>query len=212
MRKVSTIGERLRGLMLEQGMSYEQFGNLLDMRPQTLNRYVLGQREPKADAAMDMALRLGVNLYWLQGYDVPRRPDPEKPGDPRNPVVPILGTIRAGIPAIADQEIIGYAPADVPDPGQCFYLRVKGDSMIGAGIRENDLVLLRSSETVESGQIAACSVDTENATLKRVIIQKDYVILQPENPAYEPRILRPEDFDNGSARIRGVAIRLVRNL
>lgn len=211
----STLGERLRRLMKERGYTYEQLGALLGMTPQTLNRYVLGQREPKAGAASAMALALGVDPLWLQGYDVPRlrmsAPAGTLPAG-RESAVPILGVIRAGEPILAVEAIEGYAAADVSDPEEYFYLRVTGDSMVNAGIREGDLILLRQQNTAENGQIVACLVDGEDATLKRFRAQKGMVILQPENPAYEPRIIPIQDFDNGLARIVGVAVKLVREL
>ena len=211
MRKVSTIGHRLHQVMQERELNYEQFGQLLGMRPQTLNRYVLGQREPRAEAAMEMALKLNVNLYWLQGYDVPAQPEPERPGNPEQTVLPILGVIKAGIPTLAAQEVLGYAAADSASEG-CFYLRVSGDSMINAGIRDGDLVLIRPQSTAQNGQIVACIVNQEDATLKRFRCQGDMVILQPENPNYEPRLIPARDFSTGAARIVGVATRLVRDL
>lgn len=84
--------------------------------------------------------------------------------------------------------------------------------MINAGIRDGDLVLLRQQNTAENGQIVACLLNGEDATLKRFRAQKGMVILQPENPAYEPRIIPMSDFDNGLACIVGVAVKLVRNL
>lgn len=84
--------------------------------------------------------------------------------------------------------------------------------MINAGIRDGDLVLLRRQESAENGQIVACLLDGADATLKRLRVQRDMAILQPENPAYEPRIIPLRDFGTGAARIVGVAVRLVRDL
>lgn len=211
----STLGERLHCLMEERGYTYEQLSGLVGMTPQTLNRYVLGRREPKAGVASAMALALGVDPLWLQGYDVPRIRTPAPEGmvpAGRESAIPILGVIRAGEPILAVEDIEGYAAADVSDPEEYFYLRVTGDSMINAGIREGDLILLRQQNTAENGQIVACLVDGEDATLKRFRAQKGMVILQPENPSYEPRIIPVQDFDNGLARIVGVAVKLVREL
>lgn len=212
----TTLGARLRQLMEERELNYERFGQLLDMRPQTLNRYVLGQREPKAKAVTEMAMKLEVDPLWLQGYDVPREPR-RQPSDQivmvgREVAIPILGVIRAGIPTLAQQEVEGYAAADVSRPEEYFYLRVAGDSMKNAGIQEGDLVLLHQQSCAENGQIVACLLHGEDATLKRFRRQGDLVILQPENPAYEPCIVPVKDFETGQARIAGVAIKLVRNL
>ena len=212
MEKQEPLGRRLRTLMEERKLNYEALGHLLDMKPQTLNRYVLGQREPKAQVVTEMAVRLGVDPLWLQGYDVPR----ESRGDglrvPGEQLIPILGVIKAGIPCLAQQEIKGYASADVSRPEEYFYLEVSGDSMKNAGIQSGDLVLIHQQAQAENGQIVACLVEREDATLKRFRRQGEWVILQPENPDYEPRILPLSDFDNGNARIVGVAVRLTRSL
>ena len=208
MERVETLGTRLGQLMRERGLNYETLGRLLDMKPQTLNRYVLGQREPKAGVVMEMASRLGVDERWLQGYDVPQ----VRQAMPGAKMVPVLGTIRAGGPSVARENIEGWEPADVSDPSAYFYLRVEGDSMINAGICPDDKVLIRRQNTAESGQIVACIVDGEAATLKRFRRQGDFVILQPENSAYEPRIIPTREFELGSAVILGVAEKLVRNL
>ena len=210
MERESSLGGRLRRLMEEEGLSYEQLGERLGMNPQTLNRYVLGQREPKIGTASAMAAALGVDPLWLLGYDVPRRTGQRQS-------VPILGTIRAGLPMAAEQRAEGWATADVAEPEEHFFLRVTGDSMINAGIRDGDLVLLRRQDTAENGQIVACLEDGEQMVyiapaLKRFRRQRDMVLLQPENPAYEPKLIPLSDFETGAARIVGVAVRLVREL
>ncbi|MCD7734774.1 MAG: helix-turn-helix domain-containing protein [Clostridiales bacterium] len=212
MEQQERLGERLRTLMEERHLNYEALGRLLGMKPQTLNRYVLGKREPKATVATQMAIRLGVSPLWLQGYDVPREPSEETVCPPGEQLVPILGVIKAGIPAIAQQQVTGYTSADVPRPQEYFYLRVSGDSMINADIRDGDLVLIHQQSVAENGQIVACIVEEEDATLKRFRRQGDWVFLQPENPGYETRIIPVSDFDTGAARVLGVAVRLVRSL
>lgn len=212
MEKIDTLGHRLSELMRERGLNYERLGLLLDMKPQTLNRYVLGQREPKARVVTDMAMRLQVDPLWLQGYDVARTPVETPMKVPNEPLVPILGVIKAGIPTLAQQEILGYASADVPSAEGYFYLVVSGDSMQNAGIQSGDRVLIHQQPTAEDGQIVACLVDGEDATLKRFHRQGDWVILQPENSRYSPRIVPVSDFATGDARIVGVAVRLTRDL
>lgn len=213
MERESSFGGRLRQIMSERGLSYEELGRAVGHTPQTLNRYVLGQREPKASAAAEIAFRLGVDPLWLQGYTVPREPRAEEAGLAAGEApVPILGVIRAGAPMLAVEDVEGYAPAGVSDPEEHFYLRVTGDSMVNAGIRDGDLVLLRRQETADNGQIVACLLDGEDATLKRFRRQGETVILQPENPAYEPRLVPLRDFGTGAARIVGVAVKLVRDL
>jgi len=96
--------------------------------------------------------------------------------------VPLVGTIRAGEPIYAVQNLDGYVP--LPDgfsngDGQ-FALKVKGDSMINAGIYENDIIIVKEQQTAENGEIVVALIDDE-ATVKRLVIEDDLVILRPEN-------------------------------
>ncbi len=118
--------------------------------------------------------------------------------------IPIVGTIRAGMPIFAEENIEGYEYDDVPEGEDCFFLRVKGDSMMNARICDGDLVLIKRQPCADDGQIVACLVNGDEATLKRFYQQGDMVILKPENPAYNPIIVPCADFDSGYARIIGI--------
>jgi len=73
-------------------------------------------------------------------------------------------------------------------------------------------VLIRTQPTADDGQIVACRVNGDEATLKRFRRQGDSVMLLPENPAYAPRVVPQSDFDSGYAAIIGVAIQALRTL
>ena len=109
MEQESTFGARLRGLMEERGLSYEQLGTLLGRNPQTLNRYVLGRREPKIGTAAAIARALGVDPLWLQGYDVPRTPSPAGGGMEREEHTKALREISFFLP-LSDREVYGGEP------------------------------------------------------------------------------------------------------
>lgn len=121
--------------------------------------------------------------------------------------IPILGRIAAGVPIEALQHEIGRiaAPADMLGPGEHFALEVKGDSMIGAGILEGDVVILRRGDTAESGDIVVALVDAEEATLKRLRKRGNSIALEAANPAYETRIFGPD-----RVRIQGKLVAMVR--
>lgn len=218
MERPETLGKRLRQIMKERGLNYEAFGTLLEMRPQTLNRYVLDQREPKAQVVTEMAMKLGVDAMWLQGYDVPREPalvrehsaGADREGNGKR--VPILEAIHGTAPTLEEQKTVGYATADVHNAAGYFYLRAAGDGMRNAGIYPGDLVLMRKQESAKTGQIVACLIGQEDAELKRYCQQGELVILQSEHPDYLPLALPMEAFTVGTARIFGVAVRLVRDL
>jgi repressor LexA len=101
--------------------------------------------------------------------------------------LPLVGSVAAGQPILAEENIEEYVP--VPDiiggdTGE-YILRVRGDSMIKAGILEGDFVVVRPQDTATDGEIVVALVG-EEATVKRYFREEDHVRLQPENDALEP--------------------------
>jgi len=121
--------------------------------------------------------------------------------------LPIVGTVRAGALQPAVEEIEGYFAVDQEHlKGGAFFLRVKGDSMIGAGILEGDLALVRPQSTAANGDIVVALIDGE-ATLKRFFREPGRIRLQPENPALEPIVVGPGD---GEVSLVGKVVGLFR--
>lgn len=102
---------------------------------------------------------------------------PEKKG------VPLIGVVTAGQPILAVENIEGYLPWE--GDKDCFALRVRGDSMIEAGIFDGDKLIVRPQSTADNGEIVVALLEDE-ATVKRLKKQNGEVWLMPENPAYEP--------------------------
>jgi len=125
---------------------------------------------------------------------------------------PILGSVPAGVPILAAENIEGYDFADVPEGDDYFFLHIKGNSMINAHIYDGDLVLVKMQNCAENGNIVVCLVNGDEATLKRFTQQNDMVILQPENPEYQPILVSCKDFETGYARIIGVAVEVKHRL
>ena len=104
--------------------------------------------------------------------------------------VPVIGSVAAGEPIFADQNIESYMPIlpeDMPD-GPAFMLRVKGESMVNAGIFDGDRVLVRKQESAENGEIIVALVE-DAATVKTFYKEDGHFRLQPENDTMEPIIL-----------------------
>lgn len=102
------------------------------------------------------------------------------------PQVPILGQVTAGMPILAVEEVEGYVPYEHAGRyGEHFALRIKGDSMIGAGIMDGDLIIVRQQQTARPGQIVVALLEDE-ATCKTLRIEDRHVWLMPENPDYPP--------------------------
>jgi repressor LexA len=104
--------------------------------------------------------------------------------------VPVLGRIAAGTPILAAEHVeeVMPLPTELVGDGPVFLLEVKGDSMIDAGIHEGDLVAVHSQPDARDGEIVAALIDGEEATVKRLRREDGKVILESENPAYEPMV------------------------
>lgn len=101
--------------------------------------------------------------------------------------VPVLGSIAAGAPILAQENIEDTfaLPADIVGDDQMFMLRIRGDSMVNAGIFDGDLVAIRQQPDANNGEIVAALLEDE-ATVKRFYREGNHIRLQPENPIYEP--------------------------
>lgn len=101
--------------------------------------------------------------------------------------VPVVGHVTAGEPILAEQNIEEYFPLPkmMVHSDTVFLLKVRGDSMINAGIMDGDLVIVRQQQTAHNGEIVVAMLDSE-ATVKRYYKEKDHIRLQPENDFYEP--------------------------
>ena len=114
--------------------------------------------------------------------------------------IPVVGVVTAGIPILAVENQEGTMAWD-GDPG-CFALRVRGDSMINAGILSGDKVVVRPQQTAEDGQIVVAMIEGE-ATVKRLRRRKGEIWLMPENDSYAP-------IDGSEAEIVGLVKAVVR--
>ena len=119
--------------------------------------------------------------------------------------VPLLGTVTAGLPITAIEEVEEYIsiPNLTGDSDDYFALHVRGDSMIGAGILDGDIIVVKKTPVCHNGDIVVALIDDE-ATVKRLYKEKGYFRLMPENPAYEPIIVE-------EVTILGKIAALVRN-
>ena len=114
--------------------------------------------------------------------------------------IPVVGVVTAGQPILAFENLEGTMPWE-GDPS-CFALRVRGDSMINAGILDGDKVVIRPQQTANDGQIVVARIGDE-ATVKRLSRKNGQVWLLPENPAYDP-------IDGSEAELVGLVKAVVR--
>lgn len=199
-----TTGALMRARRKELGLSAETVAAKLNVSPATIYRYENGDIEKMPITILEpLAKILHTTPAYLMGWeDTPAElPDNIIPM-PKMNKVPLLGSIACGEPILAVENI--ESEVDIPDHIRAdFALRCRGDSMINARIFDGDIVYIRHQPIVENGEIAAVLIG-EEATLKRVRLFPDHIVLEPENPLYRPLVYWGEDMDN--VNIIGLAV------
>ncbi len=129
----------------------------------------------------------------------------------RRPVrhVPLVGDVAAGTDVLAEENVeeLLPVPADFTGEGELFMLRVRGDSMIDAGILDGDFVVVRSQNQARNGEIVVAGIPGEEATVKTYQRSGDQVTLLPSNPRLEPMV-----FDAGEVELFGRVVTVMRRL
>lgn len=224
------LGERIRQLRLKKGLTQQKLAEMLNTTNATISNYETGASTPDYETLIKLSDIFNVTTDYLLGrtdeptaikekqtaYSIDKSKIKSAIEEVINDIipvknivkVPILGTIRAGEPIYAEQNIEGYSVVDEEDikGSRCFFLRVKGDSMINARIMDGDLVFVREQPDVDNGEIAVVIVNGDEATIKRVYKLPDAIILQPENPKYKPIVIPKKDVERGEVRIIGKVI------
>lgn len=202
------VSSRMKSRREQLGLTLDDIASEIGVAKSTIQRYEKGTIERlKLPVIEAIAGVLNVNPSWLIGktddpeIHIASFPDNVIPM-PRMGSVPLIGTIACGVPILAEQNI--EAMVDMPEHIKAdFALRCKGDSMINARIYDGDIVYIHRQPTVDDGQIAAVLIG-EEATLKRVHLFADHVVLEPENPQFRPLVYWENDMN--SVRILGLAV------
>lgn len=190
---------RFKQCLKEKNIKQAELARSTKITPSSISDWSKGKYVPKRDKLLAIAEYLSVNPDWLVGkcdeMDIPS-PTTSVLDDETDELIdnisklPILGTICAGDGVYIEEE---YDEHIFIDQGMRadFALRVKGDSMIEAGIFDGDLVFIRQQSSVRNGKIAAVRLTEWNeASLKKIFVKNDNVILYPCNPDYEPIVTR----------------------
>lgn len=193
-----TTGDLIKARRKEIAMSAERLAEKVGVSPATIYRYEKGDIEKvPVDVIKDIAKALNTTPAYLMGWETsPAAPTIPAGFEPRPKTVkrPLVGDIACGEPITAEQNVQEYV--DVPDGIVCdFCLRCHGDSMIDAGIRDNDVVYIKTQPQVEDGEIAAVRIGDE-ATLKRVYYDGSTITLVPANSAYRPKSYSGPELDD----------------
>lgn len=184
---------RLKEIREATGISQKEFADLFGANKTTYNRYESGDiKSMPADLIDSISKKFDINPAWLMGYENVDKYMIHEKVKLNVRRLPVLGKIAAGIPIVAQEDLIDYeyVPENIKAD---FCLKVQGDSMIGARILDGDLVYIRQQPDVETGEIAAVLVNGEEATLKRVYKLNGTIVLRSENPNYPEQIYDKKD-------------------
>lgn len=209
------IGERIREARLMKSLTLDDIAMEIGVAKSTIQRYESGKiRSPKIPVLDAMANALGVNPAWIAGRDVPMDVPIRSIQFPQVVEIgtqqfPLFSGIACGEPIFMDDMIETYIAVTTKIQAD-FVIRAVGESM-EPGIRDGDLVFIRSQPTVENGQTAAVAIG-EEATLKRVYWypEKEMVILRPDNPRFKEKSISGDELE--MVRILGRAVALQRDV
>lgn len=193
-----TFSKRLALRLDELKMSQAELSRQSGISKARISQYIHGAYRPSGDAIVKLAKALLCTEEYLLGHSH------ESNAISGSKRLKILGEVRCGLPALAEEIYDGEIIADAHIDAD-FCLRAKGDSMIGARICDGDIVYIKRTDSVANGDIAVVIIDGE-ATLKRVYFYPDSqkLILVPENKKYKPLTFSCEELAN--VRIFGKAI------
>lgn len=194
------VGKQLKRIRLLKNLTLEEVANTMNQivpnnENISYNRGKISKWENDMAEPNLYALKYLLDFYGVSFDDLISN---QVMIDEINRGIPIVGTIAAGTPILAEENIEDYFVIDNRVNAD-FGLKVKGDSMINANIFDGDIVFIRQQPTLENGEIGAILLDDE-ATLKRFSKKENSVILQAENPSMTdwPRI-----YTDGNIRILG---------
>ncbi len=186
---------RIKELRKQKKITQKELANYLQIADSTLSYWEQGKYEPDNDSLKILADYFKVSIDYLLGRPAGDFFSLENISPITTKKIPLLGAIAAGQPIFSDEGFESYVEVGAEVQAD-FCLRVIGDSMINARIQDGDIVFIHQQSIVDNGTIAAVVIDDE-ATLKRVYYypDKEKLVLQAENPKYEPFVYSGEELN-----------------
>lgn len=206
---MSILGSRIKELRKKQNLSAEELAAKVGVSPATIYRYESSDiQNMGSDKLWPIAVALNTTPDYLLGRIDDYRTSAL--GGQTHTRIPVVGHVIAGVPTNAVEDVVDWEdiPKDMAKRGDYIGLRVKGSSM-EPRICEGDTVIVRRQETVESGELAVIFVNGDEATLKKVKIVDDGIILIAFNPAvYEPHYYSQREIEELPVSIYGKVVEL----
>lgn len=216
---MNDIGKLINILRRERGLSQIELADKLNCTKQTVSNYERNTRRPDYEMLEAIADVLNVPMTFFMSQEEQQEELSKIYGSSvknttKSNRVPVLGTIPAGIPVEAIEDVQDWEelPEAMFSGGkEYFALKIKGDSM-APKYEDGDVVILRKQNTCENGQDCAVMVNGDDATFKRVRVSDRGITLQPLNPVYEPMVYSREEVEGLPVRIIGVAVEIRRTV
>lgn len=189
----NNMGTIIKKRREQLGISQEQLANILGYKSRSsINKIELNHTDLPQSKIVALAKALSVTPAYLMGWEDLEQPTPKSNGYP-TVRIPVLGDVAAGVPILAQQDIIGYEdiPADMAKTGEYFGLKIKGDSM-EPKIHDNDIVIVKSMSNAENNDIVIAMINDE-ATCKRLHKYSNSVVLTAINSDYKPIEVTPDE-------------------
>lgn len=198
---------RLKQLRKEKNINQRELAKYLKVAPSTISMYENGQREPNFEVLEVLADFFNVDMNYLLGKtDKTTKLIIDKPQGLK---IPVLGTVAAGIPISAVEDILDYeeVPQSWESQGEFFALKIKGDSM-EPRMESGDVVIVKQQSDANSGDTVIVLVNGDDATCKRLQKTDNGIMLVSTNPKYPPMFYSTEDIQTKPVVILGKVVEL----
>lgn len=196
------VVELVKKLTEEQNMSMSELGRRVGIAKSAISRYFNGTRELPLNKIGDFASVLHTTPDYLLGIDY-------EPPKPQGLKIPVLGTVAAGIPISAVEDILDYeeVPQSWESQGEFFALKIKGDSM-EPRMESGDVVIVKQQPDANSGDTVIVLVNGDDATCKKLQKTDNGIMLVSTNPKYPPMFYSTEDIQTKPVVILGKVVEL----
>lgn len=187
----------------KRNYTQQELAKALNVSASTVGMWEQNSRVPKLEKLEEIADFFNINLDELSG---------QTPSNTCGGIrIPVLGSVRAGIPLEAIEDIVDYEeiPEAMARSGEYFGLMIRGDSMSPVFV-EGDVVIVRKQESADTGDAVIALVNGDEATIKRLKRTQEGIVLIPNNPEYLPMVYTNEQIKNLPVRILGKVIELRR--
>lgn len=200
---MSTLGKRIEEKRIAKGLKKKDLAKLINVHDTLIGKYERDEVDLGASKIKEIAKFLNTTPAYLMGWE-----DNDKEA-PQGTKIPVLGTVAAGIPISAVEDILDYeeVPQSWESQGEFFGLRIKGDSM-QPKMDDGDVVIVRQQSDANSGDTVIALVNGDDATCKKLQKTENGIMLVSTNPNYLPMFFTNEEIVTKPVVILGKVVEL----